>query len=170
MHIAENEETIFKIEKVGVTFRTIKAEFGDINLDISNKNVLSLPLRGYRLQPENFPDQKAFHRGINDVYDFFTASDDIQFDVYADEEEISYLSLHSDTFWLGTFLLTGVATPFFINLLTSYIYDKLKAKKEDEISIDVIVDQGEDKSTAVRYKGKVADFDKAIEAIRKLND
>jgi len=59
---------------------------------------------------------------------------------------------------------------YFVNILSSYVYDKLNAKKGDYISIDVTVDNGKKSSKRVKFKGKVENLEKALSAIRKYDE
>ncbi|PHR85443.1 MAG: hypothetical protein COA59_00305 [Colwellia sp.] len=170
MESIKNINNEFSITDVDITFNNLSEIYGDLTVDLTNKNTLSLPVNGYFIPDSKEQNKNTFHTTIDDVYEYFSQSEELAFDVYSDDEDINYLSLHSDSFWLGTFIISSVISPVFIGLLTNYIYDKLKAKKEDQISIEVIVDSGTKKSKSIRFRGKVEGLDKAIEAINKLND
>ena len=163
MDIVDDKE-LFEIRDSDVGFDTLEGVFGSIEHDVSSVDILAIPVGS-----EYSDSNRAFHNSIGDVYDYFVSeSKDAQFDVYSDDGELEELMLHSDDWWLGSFLLTSVFIPGFVNLITSYVYDVLKAKNDDNISIEVIVDKGKKGSKSVNYRGKVGNLQKAIDAVKKL--
>lgn len=163
MEILDDKE-LFEIRDSDVSFDNLKGVFGSIEHDVSSVDILAIPV-----DSKYSESNRVFHNSIGDIYDYFVSeSKDAKFDVYSDDGELEELMLHSDDWWLGSFLLTSVFIPGFVNLITNYIYDVIKAKNDDNISIEVIVDNGKKGSKAVNYRGKVGNLQKAIDALEKL--
>lgn len=153
---------IFEISSSNLSFESIEEEYGKISQPIQGKKIIAIPLEGYK------SEGKVFHTGISEIYDFFREEDENLFEVYSDDDELREVSLHSDEFWLGSFLISSLVIPTFVNLMTSYIYDKLKAKKDDSISVSVTIDSGNGASKKVKYRGGLKNFEKAVKEINNI--
>ncbi|AYC30977.1 hypothetical protein D3880_00615 [Pseudomonas cavernae] len=127
---------------------------------IKNKSVVILPSHG---------TIDAFYAGSLDILDHLN-NNEIDADIYASDEDYKELSLHGADIWLGTFFITSVVVPIFCNVISSYIYDKLKAKNEDKISLQIIVERKNGTTTSVNFDGKIESLDKAINAVKELDD
>lgn len=157
-------EEVFEVKESDLTFDSIKDRYGNISIDLKSANALAIPVEGH-----DEVSGKVFHAGVDNVYNFFKEKDSqVVFDIYADDDEVNELSLHAADFFLGSFIVSSLVAPLFINLLSNYVYDYLKARSEDNIAIDVTVDNGKGKSKKVVYRGKIENLSKAIEEINKV--
>jgi hypothetical protein len=113
----------------------------------------------------------AFYSGTLELLDHMkeNSSGDV-IDIFASDEDYKELAQHSADYWIGTFLIGGVFVPLFVNLLSSYIFEKLKAGADDKISVNVIVERKDGKSSSVNFRGDAKDFQKVIDSVRALAD
>lgn len=152
---------VFSIKEESLTFKKL---IDDAPVEIANmlkeKSVLILPSHGHN---------DAYYSGTLDTLDFLNESGLIA-DVYASDDEYKELSLHGNEIWLGTFIMGSVVVPVFINIISSYIYDKLKAKDDDNIALKFMVENSKGKTTAVEFNGKVENLGKVIDAVKSLGN
>ncbi|MGI2049882.1 hypothetical protein [Shewanella oncorhynchi] len=155
------KKEIFRVEESSVTLKKLINDASkDVASTLNEKSVVILPSHGY---------EDVYYAGTIDTFDFLNENG-INTDVYASDEEYKELSLHGADIWLGTFLISSVVVPIFCNVISSYIYDKLKANKDDNIALKFMVENKEGKTTAVEFNGKVEHLSKAIDAVKGLSD
>lgn len=158
MSILEKKE-VFSVEESNVTFKTL---IDDASVEIANilkeKNVVILPSHGH---------DDAFYAGTLDTLDFLNENG-VNSDVYASDDEYKELSLHCAEIWLGTFIIQSIVVPIFCGVISSYIYEKLKANDDDYISFKFMIENKNGKTTAVEFNGKVVNLSKAIDAVKSL--
>ena len=111
----------------------------------------------------------AYYAGTLDTLDFLNENG-IDTDVYASDEEYKELGLHGAEIWLGTFIIQSIVVPIFCGVVSAYIYDKLKAKDDDDIALRFMVENKKGKTIAVEFNGKVENLDKALDAIKSFSD
>jgi len=111
----------------------------------------------------------VFYAGTLDVLDFFQ-SHGISTEVCSSDSDYKEIAQYSRSHWIGTFLISSVTIPIFVNLLSSYIYDKAKAKEEDTVVFDVIVEHADFSSTTVRYRGKVEKLPEVLKSVKELQN
>ena len=95
-----------------------------------------------------------------------TSSKDYSFDVLADEN-IEVRSLHSFDIWMPViWVASSVLLPFAINMVSSYIYDKMKGREKDDANVDVtfLVKKG-DEEKYIHYSGDAKLFKEKFEKI-----
>lgn len=160
MNIMDKQE-VFSIKESSLTFeRLIENASPEITTTLKNKNVVILPSHGH---------DDVFYAGTLDTLDYLNENR-INTDVYASDEQYKELGLHGAEIWLGTFILQSIVIPIFCSVISSYIYDKLKAKNDDNIALKFIVQNKYGKSTAIEFNGKVENLDKVIEAVKNLSN
>ena len=124
-------------------------------------SVLMLPMENFRKQAP-----LSFNEGFRNLY--FYLQDKLgkeQIDLCIDKEKIEELSLHSDEFRLGIFLLEFIIAPTFVGLLIEYLKTRLFAKKEDTVSVDLILSNEKDpqsKNIKISYKGSPDEMENKI--------
>lgn len=155
------KKEIFRVEESSVTLKNLINDAStNVASTLNEISVVILPSHGY---------DDLFYSGTLDTLDFLNEKG-IKTDVYASDDEYKELSLHGADIWLGSFLISSVVVPIFCNVISSYIYDKLKAKKDDNIALKFMVENKEGKTTAVEFNGKVEHLSKAIDAVKGLSD
>lgn len=150
-----------EVVEEGPTFQNLITQaIPALKSEIQGKSVLLLPSHG---------SEDAFYAGSLDILDYLNESG-LAADIYSTDEEYKELSLHGADLWLGTFLLQSIVIPVFCGVISSYIYDKLKAKPDDKISLQFIVEKKDKSSATVSYDGKVENLEKALNAIKEFAD
>lgn len=89
-------------------------------------------------------------------------TDDYKIELYENKGEEKVLSLHSFDIWIPTvFIASSILLPLFINLISSYVYDKLKGRESDEATVHfklIVEDKDKKKSKTIYYKGPHSTF------------
>lgn len=127
---------------------------------IKDKNLIILPSHG---------TVDEFYVGSLDTLDYFN-DHNLDAEIYSTDEDYKELSLHGADFWLGTFFVSSFALPILTNLMSSYIYDKLRAQKDDGISLKVIIERESGSTVSVSFDGKVEKLDKVFAAVKELEN
>lgn len=93
-------------------------------------------------------------------------SQEYSFDVLADGD-IEIRSLHSFDIWMPIiYVASSVLLPFAINMVSSYIYDKMKGREKEDANVDVsfLVKKG-DIEKYIHYSGDAKTFKENFEKI-----
>lgn len=88
------------------------------------------------------------------------------FDVLADGD-IETRSLHSFDIWMPViFVAQSILLPIAVNVISNYIYDKMKGREKEEAKVDLtlIVREGE-KEKSIHYNGDARTFKETFEKI-----
>ena len=90
---------------------------------------------------------------------FCRNSSDKRIDILSDGD-IQVRSLHSFDIWLPViWVATSVLLPLAINLVSNYIYDKLKGREEEASQVDVtFIVKREEEEKCLHYKGDAKTF------------
>lgn len=149
----------FDIQNLNTTFNDLIKEVSRHNLsNLKENNVIILPSHGYK---------DLYYKGTLNTLDYLNEHD-ISADICATDEEYQEVLLHGLDIWLGTFLIKYVAIPIFNIVIGNYIFNKLKAKPDDNISLEFVVEQKDGNIQRVEYRGKVEDLDKAMSVLRDV--
>ena len=93
---------------------------------------------------------------------------DSQFSIdILDNEDIKIRSLHSfDIFMPILWVTAEVLLPIAINLVSNFIYDKMKGREHEEANVELsfIVERNNEKKM-LHYKGPASEFEKEFKAI-----
>ena len=158
-----------KIENSDLTFESLKAKPyfpTTLQEDISKANVLLIPLENFRngidaLFPENTDDFLQFLK-CNESLGFIP-------DIVISDEQYKKIEMHCDWLFLGIVLVEYVALPIFINILSNYLYDKIKnnkIKRDSIVEVEINVEETKTKKTKrIRYKGAADDAKKSLDDI-----
>lgn len=151
----------FEVTEDGPTFQELIEQAAPaLANEIQGKSVLLLPSHG---------SEDGFYAGSLDTLDYLNENG-VDTDIYSTDEQYKELSLHGADLWLGTFILQSIVVPVFCGVISSYIYDRLKAKPDDKISIKFIIEKKDKSSATVSYDGKVEGVEKALTAVKKFAD
>lgn len=148
----------------------IEPEYFETFPSVVNSNELRAKFPG--LIPENtqiilLPSSLGlFYQGTLNVLDFIQENGVIA-EVCSSDDDYKELAQYSKSHWIGTFLIGSITIPIMVNLLSGYIYDKLKSSSDDVVVFDVIIENNDSSSTTVRYRGKA---DKLPEVLQHIKD
>jgi hypothetical protein len=114
------------------------------------------------------PQHQAFFTGTIDLRNFIR-DQGASVDIWTTDETYKEIALHSVAHWLGTFLVQTVAVTLFLNVVSSYVFEWLRAKDDDTLEIHVIVEKSGGGSTEIQFRGPVEKFEKVVEAAKSLS-
>lgn len=161
MSIFEIKEQFLVEENVGMSFDEVVGQASrEVAELVTGKDVIILPSHG---------TSDAFYSGSLDILDYLKYHN-INAEILASDEQYKELSLHGAEVWLGTFLIQNFVIPLFCSVVANYIYDSLKAKPSDKISLKFIVEKKNGGTASVSFDGKVEDLSKAIDAVKEFCD
>lgn len=157
------EPDYLTVENSQISFQKIFTKdflAADRSLSLRNANVILLPLENYR---EEIP--LCFHHGTRSLYLYFKQNHpEIALDLCVNSNDFKELSLHSDEFRLGAFILESILAPTFVTILSHYIINTLFAKKEDKVNVDLIVlkEKSNEEGVKIRYRGSPVEMELEI--------
>jgi hypothetical protein len=132
--------------------------------DLEAADVLIVPVKDFR---EGVPF--AFHQDTPALYRFLVAElGGLKVEICANDEEYVEVSLHSQSFRLSSIVVTYVAAPLLINLVSSYIYDHLKAKPTDAVEVSLVIEDHECKMFKFAFKGEAKDIHLLADQVGQL--
>jgi len=152
-HFEVKEESLTREELV----RNAPQSLAEI---IKEKSLIILPSHG---------TVDEFYAGSLDTLDYLN-DNNVNTEIYSTDENYKELSLHGADFWLGTFFVSSIVLPILTNLMSSYIYDKLKAQKDDGVSLKLIIERKSGSTVSISFDGKVEKLDKVFTAIKELEN
>lgn len=159
MSILKKEDELV-IEDSTITFKSLleksSKELAEL---ITGKQVIILPSHGH---------EDVFYTGTLDILDFLK-NNGLEADIYATDDDYKELGLHSADTWLGSFLISGIILPCFINLMTSYIYDKIKAKDGDNISFQFLIENKNGETKSIRFSGDAKSLEKVLSTVENIS-
>ncbi|MDA2233792.1 hypothetical protein PDM89_11930 [Bacillus cereus] len=132
--------------------------------ELQKANVLILPKEGFRDYKE-----PVFPIGTEDIYIFFKEHSNEKFspEICIEDKDYKELALHSSLLILGSFAVTVMVAPIFVDVISHYLEKKTGDKIEEcDVNIKVTVVE-EDKSTCIHYQGRAADFSQSFTSIVK---
>lgn len=126
----------------------------DHSSNLSAADLLIVPLKDFR---DGVPF--LFHQDTPALLRYLAAElGDLKVEICATDEEYVEISLHSSSFRLSAIVVTYVVAPLAINLLSSYVYDELKAKPNDSVELTLIVEDHQCKSFKFSFNGEAKDL------------
>jgi len=150
----------FSIQEETVTFQTLIENSPDLAEELKDKNVVILP---------SHDTKDAFYAGSLDTLDYLNNSE-LNADISSTDENYKELGLHSADIWLGTFIVKNFVIPIFCSVIAAYIYENLKAKPDDKISLRFIIEKKDGNTASVNFDGKVENLNKALDAVKEFGD
>lgn len=151
----------FEVSSSGITFEQLAKDAPEeLANSINETGVFILP---------SHETKDSFYTGSLDTLDYLN-DNGLKADIYTNDEDYKELGLHAADIWLGTFFVKNIVIPVFCGVIASYIYEKLKAKKDDKIFVKFIVEKKDGKSSAVSFDGKVEEMEKALNAVKGFSN
>lgn len=166
---------MLKIKNTEVTFKKLLKENyipKEYENEIKNSNFLLIPNKGFRDK-----DIVYFPEGTRYFFQYIKEKEDdrMNIEICISDEEFNELELHSDIIRIATIIVKDFILPVAINLISSYLIDKLK--KENKVSEKVkleckIIVEKDKKSLEINYEGTVENFEKIdkSEILKKINE
>ncbi|MEZ8358395.1 hypothetical protein AB6C56_21460, partial [Vibrio splendidus] len=159
---AKRVGSISKFNYATKPFASLIKSYPALSAELESRNVIILPSQG---------NDDEFYNGSLDTLDYLNNNSDvIEADIYSTDDNYKEIGLHAAEIWLGTIIIQYVVAPIFCSLIAAYIYDELKSKDDDDISLKFIVEKKDGSTKSVSYDGKVQNLQKAIDAVKEISD
>ncbi|MEI1276781.1 hypothetical protein V6Z05_00495 [Leptospira venezuelensis] len=86
--------------------------------------------------------QSSFPVKTEEIFQFFkqNAEGNVEVDISENESDYRELALHGDIVWLGTFVVSSIIVPVFVNILNKYLEKRIINNTNPIIQINVIID------------------------------
>lgn len=131
--------------------------------DVERADIVIVPFENFR------GIQFAFHQNTPHLFQYIkSGANGFEVEICADDEEYLEVALHGQAIRIGTIIATYVAIPIVVNLLSSYIYDEMKAKPKDTVEVSLIVQDHECKAFKFDFNGNAEEFNKLSDAAGEL--
>lgn len=167
-----NEISKIEVTDIALTFNDIynKPYFPTEHAEeIQRANALIIPFdEGFRDHPTPlFPEESvAFFQYVQDAL----TDAKVTFDICASDEQFQELELHADLINIPNIIMTSVAFPIVIGLITNYLHDKITSRRTElKVKVNLIVET-EGKSKKISYEGDANKFEATIRAINLLDE
>lgn len=156
--------------KVNIVVETISMDFSDY---YAQKNI-SLAAQAkfedidFLAVPVRYKEHEYYF--AQETIDFLkfcrNQSSEHSFDVLADDD-IQIRSLHSFDIWMPIiWVASSVLLPFAINMVSSYVYDKMKGREKEDVNIDVsFYVKRDNEEKYIHYSGDAKTFKENFEKI-----
>jgi hypothetical protein len=161
------DEPTYSVNDSNVTFEVVAQKPyvpEDLRSAIEFASLVIVPREGFR--DEGGP---LFPAGTLQLLDHINdAAPELVVAVPVSDEDYRELSLHDAQLTLGTFLLTLIAAPIFVNLVTEFIKKKTGGN-EQTAKVDLIMNvrKPNGHTTEISYKGPAVYFESSIAPILK---
>jgi hypothetical protein len=155
------ENNFFEISSSYVTFSSAMNEsnLSQERIDeLSPVNILALPTKGYHGKEGYF-----FFGGAREFYMYCQENAPNQsIDFCIEKSEYSEIDLNSIELFLGTFIISSIIIPVFVNLISDYINNQLK-HDDDKITLNIIINNHIiNNSIEINFRGTKGDFDNKV--------
>lgn len=112
----------------------------------------------------------VFHQDTTTLYRYLKKNLDSQFsiEVCADDHEFVEISLHSACFRISKIVASVAVAPLLVNLLSSYLYDYIKAKPTDNVEVSLVIEDHECRAFKFDFKGEAKDFNLLADKVGEL--
>lgn len=135
---------------------------------ISNDAQRKLTTTDFVVVPTEYKDNEFFFAQESISFIKFCRQNDPDhsYDLLADHD-IQVRSLHSFDIWMPViWVASSILLPFAINMVSSYVYDKLKGREKEDAQVDVtfIVKRDHEEKT-IHYSGDARTFKESFEKI-----
>jgi hypothetical protein len=115
--------------------------------------------------------ERAFQPDTINFYKYTLAKKDseIKLELFENKGEEKFLVLHSYDVWIPTIaILNSVLLPLVVNLVSSYVYDRMRSRPKEEPTVHfqlIVSDEDSGRSKQLYYKGPAKDFNSSFEKI-----
>lgn len=158
--------------KSSITFeRVYESPFAPNDPEIKKANILLLPYEDFREGVEYCFTEYA----MEFLQYLRTNSDDrVIADIAISDEKYCAIEMHSLLLDVGIFIATNVVLSAAVNILSSFIYDKIKSMHEKRenvnVRVEIIVQNENGASKSIKYDGLASDFDAVKSTVEKIID
>ena len=130
---------------------------------LKSANLLIVPFEGFREY-----SGPIFSSGTEAAYGYLrkNSGNSLHVEICISPEDFKTLSLNSNIERLGKFVIASVVLPFALNLLASYVFQKIQSKDaESHITFSLVVVRPDKTSLEVKYEGPAEGFRERVEPL-----
>jgi hypothetical protein len=159
MTLRPKKPNVFRVEETSQTFDYwLNRPYisGDLKQHLRAANVLLVPREGYL---DNAVP--LFPNTTEEIFSFLKehSNQGIATDICIADEDYQELTLHDALVVLGTFVVTSLVAPLFVNLVAEYIKKKWQRREDTtRIKVEMIVVEQNGDAKKFLYEGSAADF------------
>lgn len=158
-----------EIKESDITFESVYcAEYAPKDEMLRQANCLILPYKNFREGIDY-----CFSEYAQEVVEYSRTNPDIKMDIVATDDNYKVIELHSLLLSIGIFVATSVVTPIVVNVISSYVYDKIKElheKKENvEVRVTFISVNADGTSKQINYDGPANQLETVVDQIKALS-
>lgn len=138
----------------------------ELKNNLKKANILLVPNEGFR--DKNIP---VFPVKSEELFTYIKNRLPLDFkvDICIKDEDYKELALHTDLVILGSFVVTILAAPILVNIISEYIKQKiLKDKEKRRVKVSLTVVDEEGKSKNLTYEGNTENFGGIIEKLKDV--
>lgn len=166
MKLNTNQTANFEIKDCSLLFKDIyQMDFTPKDVpSIKEADILLIPSKNFReFNGYLFPEETmSFFNYLKDN----CQKENTNVDICISDDDYNELELHADLVKLATTCVTVVALPIFINIASSYLYDKFKNSHEDNQRVQITINVEKDGSSkSINYDGPVKEFNSTMKSI-----
>lgn len=161
-------ESKIEVRESNVTFETVyKSDYAPKDEKFRQANCLILPYENFRSGVDY-----CFSEYAQEVLEYSRDNSDLNMDIAATDDNYKVIELHSLLLQVGIFVASSIVLPVVVNVVSSFVYDKIKKlheKKEDvEVRVTFISVNADGTSKQISYDGPADKLETAISAIKEL--
>lgn len=120
----------------------------------------------------NFRDQveQSFYAGTIDLFQYVITHmpQEHRIAIACDEDQYQEIALYSKLHRLGIYIISVIAAPVFVNVISNYISEQLKASNDDQVEINLIIESNDGKTQRIEYSGSAENFITLSDKINNL--
>lgn len=133
--------------------------------EVSAADALIVPEKNFR---QGVP--YVFHQDTTTLYHYLKKNLNSRFsiEVCADDHEFVEISLHSASFRISKIVTSAAVAPLLVNLLSSYLYDYMRAKPTDNVEVSLVIEDHECRAFKFDFKGEAKDFNLLANKVGEL--
>ena len=161
MNVEERNNSAIEVKESTTTFETVyNSDYAPNDPSLKAANLVLIPYHNYRPDIEYCFGEysEEFLRYVREK-----GSEEIRPDIAITDEQYQSMEMHSLLIDIGIFIATNVILSLAVNILSNYVYDKVKSmheKKENvSVRVEIITQDANGNSKSIKYDGPVSGFD-----------
>ena len=155
-----------EIQDTNITFKSVyDSPYTPQDEAIKEADCLIIPYENIRPNVEY-----SYSEYAEELLEYIREKQEIIIDIAATDDVYEPLEMHSMLLELGKFLVMDTSFSILLNLVSSFIYDKLKQfhTKDAEVHVEYIVQKTDGSSKSINYTGPASEFDTIRESVQEL--
>ena len=127
----------------------------ELRVQLRKSDILLIPTEGFR--DLTYP---VFPVKTEELFNYLrkNSPEDINIDICIEDKDYREVALHSDLVILSSFIVSSVALPILINLISTYLSQKLLKPEKTNVKVSITVVNKDGESKNLSYEGSVDHF------------